>query len=588
MKKSLRRLLALSFSTVLFLSACTPAATESTSGANQTNAGESTKADDPKETDGAKETEAGTEAGGETGGEAGEVSAPGEFPILKEKETVTFAIAESTVVDYNAENDLTSLLEEKGNMDINFKLYPQADAKQKMVLDINSNTELPDALIGFGFNDFEVADYGSKGLFLNLNDYYENDAFYIKQGIDYLAENENLVFADYAKSADGNYYTIKSFISQIGNQHPNRAIINKVWLDKIGEEVPETTEDLERVLRKFAEEDMNGNGEDDEVPMAGSVNAWRAHPHNYLMNAFIYHDAGQGFILKDGKVIANYMQPEWREGLKFMNRLVSENLLTPLSYTQDGDQFKQMIAGGEGNRVGVIIAGGIHYEEGDPRFKEYVALPPLKGPEGVQYAVYSKPGLGQNNVITKYAKNPRAIFKLLDFMWSEEATMQARYGTEGKGWLPAEEGDVGIMEEARGIPAKFKEQLPWGKENNQRWSGEFIAFRPSEISDSAVYDPENPTNENFIALTADLYSKYRPEEGVYLPKVIYTKEEMDEIGEPLSSLNTFFNESTARFVTGDLDPNSDDDWNNYLEELNNIGIERILEVTQAAYDRLGS
>ena len=45
-------------------------------------------------------------------------------------------------------------------------------------------------------------------------------------------------------------------------------------------------------------------------------------------------------MVKDGKVMASYTQPEWRDGLEYMNILCAEGLLDPMSYTQDVKQLK--------------------------------------------------------------------------------------------------------------------------------------------------------------------------------------------------------------------------------------------------------
>lgn len=47
----------------------------------------------------------------------------------------------------------------------------------------------------------------------------------------------------------------------------NNTFINKKWLDAVGAEVPTTTEEFAEVLRLFKENDPNGNGEADEIPM---------------------------------------------------------------------------------------------------------------------------------------------------------------------------------------------------------------------------------------------------------------------------------------------------------------------------------
>ena len=45
-------------------------------------------------------------------------------------------------------------------------------------------------------------------------------------------------------------------------------------------------------------------------------------------------------------------------------------------------------------------------------------------------------------------------------------------------------------------------------------------------------------------------------------------------------------EATNLFCVGQMDPNSDTDWQSYLDELNNLQYKELLAVDQAAYDRM--
>ena len=51
-------------------------------------------------------------------------------------------------------------------------------------------------------------------------------------------------------------------------------------------------------------------------------------------------------------------------------------------------------------------------------------------------------------------------------------------------------------------------------------------------------------------------------------------------------LKEFVDQSFARFVTGDLDVNSDADWNNYLAQLEALKVDRFVEILQIACDRM--
>ena len=65
-------------------------------------------------------------------------------------------------------------------------------------------------------------------------------------------------------------------------------------------------------------------------------------------------------------------------------------------------------------------------------------------------------------------------------------------------------------------------------------------------------------------------------------KIVYTEEQIDEIADINTTINTYVLEAATRFVLGDLD--IEKDWDAYLNELNAMGLERYLDVTQEAYD----
>ena len=69
-----------------------------------------------------------------------------------------------------------------------------------------------------------------------------------------------------------------------------------------------------------------------------------------------------------------------------------------------------------------------------------------------------------------------------------------------------------------------------------------------------------------------------------IPKLIYTSDESDAIAEIEVNLKNYVDESLAKFVTGAKD--IDAEWDNYLAELEKIGLSTYLEVVQTVYDRM--
>ncbi len=66
-------------------------------------------------------------------------------------------------------------------------------------------------------------------------------------------------------SADGNIYSMTQYEPQAWNMTPYRLYINQTWLDKLGLNVPTTTDEYKEVLKAFATQDPNGNGQADEI-----------------------------------------------------------------------------------------------------------------------------------------------------------------------------------------------------------------------------------------------------------------------------------------------------------------------------------
>src|SRR5699024_2513977 len=126
-------------------------------------------------------------------------------------------------------------------------------------------------------------------------------------------------------SPDGHIYCLPVYNEQTSNEHSLRAYINQTWLDNLNLEMPTTTEELETVLQAFVSQDPNGNGQKDEIGMMGG-GSWHQMAQDWLMNSFIYDDGETRWMVNDGKLDVPYNKEEWREGLRYINSLVSQGL----------------------------------------------------------------------------------------------------------------------------------------------------------------------------------------------------------------------------------------------------------------------
>lgn len=57
---------------------------------------------------------------------------------------------------------------------------------------------------------------------------------------------------------------------------------------------------------------------------------------------------------------------------------------------------------------------------------------------------------------------------------------------------------------------------------------------------------------------------------------------------PASDVDTYMDENIIRFIIGELDPNDDAAWDNYISDMERLGVRDMIEVYQAALDRFNA
>lgn len=507
------------------------------------------------------------------------VTESGALPIVKEKITLEIGLASNPKVENLDTNAFTLYLEEKTGIDLEFFTFASSGASEKLNVMLGSNTELPEVLMGFNLKDDVFLNYADQGIFVPLNDYIEKYGHWTKKMFETSLTED---VEKYMISADGNFYWMPYFVEQRGNEYGAKAWINKAWLDKLGLEMPKTTEDLRKVLKAFKEQDPNGNGKADEIGFTGSKDGWNAAAWKFLTNSFVYHDYGKMVTVDDNhKVSYAYITDEFKECLKYLNSLVEEGLFDVQSFTQDNNTLKSLAAS-EDVVLGAFAAGSpdVLHSENLERLKDYVALPPLEGPKGVAYAFKNTSAPRCAGVITKYCENPLAAFRLMDFMLSEEASIFARYGVEGTDWTEAKETDICLFGDI-GVKPRINQILPYGVKQNSHWNQINPQFRSSPIAEGMTWDGDELNGEYYKANALKEYMGKEPK-NIFV-KARFTPEESEEYNELSTSIQSYAVEQIAMFITGRR--NVDKDWDAFQKELTNLGMERYIELTQSGYDR---
>ncbi len=490
------------------------------------------------------------------------------FPIVEE--TLTLDLL-APGVGMSEWSDMPTLQEysEKTNIEFNYTTPPQSDFATRLNLAFASG-ELPDIVYAGGPNSLNAStevDYGGQGLLIPLEGMLEEYAPNFYQLLE-----ENPEIRQSITTTDGHIYALPNIVqSDTSSWIMGPIWYNGEWLDNLGvEELPQTTEEFYDLMVRFRDEDPNGNGEQDEIPISDvAMNGIRG----WLMPAFGVK--GWGIEEHDGEARYTFATDNFRAYLEYMNRLFEEELLDRETFSQSNEQ-KQ--AKGQNNQIGVFQDWFSYFTTG--RTEEEAINDPMFGPLTSDYQeeplMPMDPGIKRGSfAITSENPSPEASLRWIDYFYTPEGYEFINHGPEGYLWeWEDEEGgskvfnddvDADSREDYRGtitpaygitIPGLSVELDPIGGER-------------TEFSDFLLEETQEKIEENG---------------EVIFPLVYLTSEEQDEVNSIQVDLETYVVESEAAFITGNTELN-DDTWNEYVSTLERIGVRRLEEIHQAAYDR---
>lgn len=486
-----------------------------------------------------------------------------------------------TVGDWN-NNKFTKWMEERTGVKVEFQAIlttaPDGNTDLTKLNAMLASGELPDAFLGIPMTLDQVSAYGQQGTFVALDDYLETYApEYRKMNEDYPD------FRPLVSATDGKIYQMTGLNDCYHCRiSPGRAFINSKYLEAIGMEMPTTTEEFRAVLKALKDNDPSPDK--NMIPLAAAISNGNL-IDRYIMNAFLYNPGfdGKWLALNGGKVEFVAGKPEWREGLKFLRVLFDDGTLPRESFTMTDEAFRR--AGNQG-RIGV--ARGYYWGsfmdmtfDADAAWRDYVSLPPLKGPAGVQYAgwdhylVRAPHGL----VITEKCDDPATLVRWADAQMELQAVMGGYGGVEGENWEWPPADGKGINDKS----ALFK-LIEFPAPEGTGWDQYSVMYRSSDFRLGQYIDPANPDFERDLYQASVVYEPFAQPKDQQVPPLLFDEATTAQKTDTETSLVSFVKQSMAQFSTGEKDINDDDAWNDYVSQLDAMGLPAYLEIVQSAYD----
>jgi putative aldouronate transport system substrate-binding protein len=516
-------------------------------------------------------------------------------PETTPDDVITLFAPENADMDFD-ENAFTKLLEEKFDVDIQFETttYDGAAAGEKRQISLASG-DYPDAYMLIPwvdqFSGDELVKLGGQGVIVPLDDLIGEDTPNITAAFE---DEPDLKKG--ATASDGTIWGLPQWNECFHCSYGTKLWMNSDWLETLNLEQPTTPEELRTVLEAFKTQDPNGNGEADEIPLSGDVGGTLL---PYLMNPFVYTSgisaegtAPVSLAAAGDEVVLQPTRDEWREGISYVASLYEDGLIDEAAFTQNGEALSA-----KGNNADTVILGSVSIlhpaafvdlNAADGRAMQYDAVPPLTGPNGSDTSwagAGAGAAAGASFVITNRASEAKQhkLMEIMDFIYSTEGHIQGEFGVEGVNWAPPAEGDVALDEamqplyEALAAPEALNNS--WGA-MTQYFSDE--TFRGSQVVATDIYDPAGYERRLFEA--TELYQGHESDEAFPYWDIAITGDTKTELATVQTNVESFVMQAGAEFVTGVRDIESDEDWDEFQQNLTDLGADRYVEIYQQAWD----
>lgn len=465
------------------------------------------------------------------------------------------------MIDYN---DVTSfeLIEEYTGTHIEWKLVPGAEYAQKFQLTLASE-EYPDLMI-YDWKKLGARQAAEDGVIVCLSDYAE----YMPNFMEWTKNNPDVAKA-YIE--EGKIYYLPAIRAEQESCIYYGPVMRTDWLDALGLDAPTDPDSLYEVLTAFKTKDPNGNGEADEIPMSGvgSKNL------TYLLTMF---GTSREFYAEDGVIKYGPMEESYADGMAYIAKLYDEGLID-----------EEYIMHKRADLVGKITNNkvGFAYEyqpsaiqrtmaETAPDFK-FEGIPHFTNPEGVKVTDYTdyltRVFQGYGAAISTDCENIEGTLKWLDSFYSEEVVELFNFGEEGVHYNM--EGDKHVF-------------------TDFMYNNPDFALARQFTRELAAIDICTPGLQLWECYSSTLASSGKEaietwadvDTSMIVPSALsFTAEETEKISTVYAQIKTYVDERIDKIIMGQ---ESVDILENVRAEITKMGIQDIIDIYQAAYDRFDS
>lgn len=507
------------------------------------------------------------------------------YPICDEPITITVSGQNVSTDGWN-NTDMVAEIEKQFGIIMDCSEFESEAWSTQFTLMVSSD-ELPDLILSSGQDKSVIDEYGQEGYFLALNeylDYMPNFKAFLEEHPDYEA---------YLTSSDGNIYGLTQY-NENEITKLQRTFINGEWLENVNMEVPTNVDELYDVLKAFKEQDANGNGDpDDEIPLSGGLIYLT--PFLHAFGIFSNDMTYSPYVDEDGNVILGQATDNYKAMLQYLHKLYEEGLYDVDALVQSNDEFNTK---GAEERLGMYTTGSAPYVVAG-RDDTYDAIWEYLGGltsdyNDVRAAVYNS-GVGTSVKIAVSADTeyPEAVCRLIDYFYSDEGSIVASKGFIG---VSCEMIPSAVDESQNVVNALNLDEANYSSAEEYRYKKGIIneGFNVRRLYYGSIY-------QIMADMTDEQVNEALSEGVVYdwgakmeagrreltavdvFPTLVYTADESNRLNTLKTDITMYVEQACGQFITGELD--IEENWDTYISTLESIGLDEIVAIEQAAYDR---
>lgn len=424
--------------------------------------------------------------------------------------------------------------------------------------------EIPD-IVGSQLIKQPVNEFGPQGAFLPLNDLIDEHAPNIKAFFDERPELQKAISA-----YDGNMY----YIPYLPDGKYGRAyFIRQDWLDTLGLAQPQDVDALYDTLVAFRDQDPNGNGVKDEVPLfmrnwpelIRLVTLWDGRSSG----SDTWHDF---YVTDDGKVAHPYAQDNYRNGLANVAKWYDEGLIDQEVFTRGSSARTFFLSEDLGGMTHDWFASTSGYNSSladEIEGFNFVPFLPPKSISGKRVEEHRRiPVKPDGWAIGHTNEHPIETIKYFDFWFTEEGRLLSNFGVEGDTWDMIDGEPVfkpEVLASDKAVNSQMWEvgaQIKKGYWQDYRYEWQWTAQAAREGIE--LYDSEDLLLDQFLG-------------------VAFSKDEQEVYDKLWPSIQTYMLERQQAWVLGNGDIHAE--WDAYLETIDGMGFGDVIDVVNAAYAR---